>query len=74
MVLDHFHVSAEELLKCKRQLVKEWSPSENTEFSKTVFSVHGLLRVLQKLTMKQIMLGERLEHSKEELLVVKDVM
>ena len=45
-----------------------------TEFSKTVFSVFGLLRILQKLTMKQIMLGERLEHSKEELLVVKDVM
>ena len=44
------------------------------QFSKTVFSVFGLLRILQQLTMKQIMLGERLEHSKEELLVVKDVM
>ena len=76
MVLDHFHVSSDELLTCKRQLVKEWSPKEasGNTFSKTVFSVFGLLRVLQKLTMKQIMLGQRLEHSKEELLVVKDVM
>ena len=74
MVLDHFQVSADELLVCKRQLVKEWTPSGKQQFSKTVFSVFGLLRILQKLTMKQIMLGERLEHSKEELLVVKDVM
>jgi alpha-tubulin suppressor-like RCC1 family protein len=74
MVLDHFEVSAEELLVCKRQLVKEWSSSQAGGASKTTFNVFGLLRKLQQLTMKQIMLGQTLEHSKNELTVVKDVM
>ena len=76
LVLDHFQVSADELLVCKRQLVKEPNglQVENRRFLKLFLACLVCFVFLQKLTMKQIMLGERLEHSKEELLVVKDVM
>ena len=58
-VIDMFDVKTEEVVKLNNAMIRTWIPFG----SQSTFAVSKLLKILQELTMKQLLLDYHPQHS-----------